>query len=38
VREGREPRETYQDGYIVNLIMDAGYQSMRSKQWVPVSY
>jgi predicted dehydrogenase len=38
VREGRTPRETYEDGYIVNLILDAGYQSMRSKRWVRVKY
>jgi predicted dehydrogenase len=38
VRNGRTPRETYEDGYIVNLILDAGYQSMRSKKWVRVSY
>jgi predicted dehydrogenase len=36
VREGRTPRETYEDGYIVNCILDAGYQSMRSKKWVGV--
>ncbi len=38
VRRGRVPRETYEDGYVVNLILDAGYRSMRSKRWVPVSY
>jgi predicted dehydrogenase len=38
VRDGREPRETYQDGYIVNCILDAGYDSMRSKKWVRVKY
>jgi predicted dehydrogenase len=34
VREGATPRETYEDGYIVNCILDAGYQSMRSNKWV----
>ena len=38
VRAGKTPRETYEDGYVVNLILDAGYRSMRSKRWVPVSY
>ena len=36
VRDGVTPRETYEDGYIVNCILDAGYQSMRKKQWVRV--
>jgi predicted dehydrogenase len=36
VREGRQPRETYEDGYVVNCILDAGYQSMRSRKWVRV--
>jgi predicted dehydrogenase len=36
VRDGVTPRETYEDGYIVNCILDAGYESMRSKRWVRV--
>jgi predicted dehydrogenase len=36
VRDGESPRETYEDGYIVNAVLDAGYASMRSKQWVRV--
>jgi predicted dehydrogenase len=36
VREGRTPRETYEDGYIVNCILDAGYKSMRQKKWTRV--
>ena len=36
-RAGREPRETFRDGYIVNAILDAGYASMRSGQWEPVT-
>ncbi|MBY0503271.1 MAG: Gfo/Idh/MocA family oxidoreductase [Bryobacteraceae bacterium] len=36
VRDGVEPRETYHDGYIVNVILDAGYRSMGSKRWVRV--
>ena len=38
VRNGKVPRETYEDGWIVNLILDAGYRSMRSKKWIRVSY
>lgn len=38
VRDGVQPRETYDDGYIVNCILDAGYQSMRNKKWVRVKY
>ncbi len=36
VRDGRAPRETYADGYAVNCILDAGYQSMRAHKWVRV--
>jgi predicted dehydrogenase len=38
VREGKQPRETYEDGYIVNCILDAGYQSMREHKWINVTY
>ena len=38
VRDGVEPRETYEDGWVVNTILDAGYQSMRSGKWVRVKY
>ena len=34
VRDGKTPRETYEDGYVVNRILDAGYKSMRSNKWV----
>jgi predicted dehydrogenase len=37
-RDGRTPRETYEDGYIVNSILDSGYQSIRTKKWVKVKY
>jgi predicted dehydrogenase len=29
-RDGRPPRETVLDGYVVNAVMDAAYRSMRS--------
>lgn len=38
VRDGGEPRETYHDGWVVNLILDAGYESMRKRRWVRVRY
>ncbi len=37
-REGVTPRETYEDGYIVNCILDAAYRSVRSRQWETVGY
>jgi predicted dehydrogenase len=33
---GNEPQETFYDGYVVNAIMDAAFESSRSKQWEPV--
>jgi len=38
VRDGKQPRETNEDGYIVNCILDAGYQSMREHKWINVTY
>jgi predicted dehydrogenase len=38
VRESRTPRETYDDGYVVNCVLDAGYESMRTGRWVKVEY
>ncbi|MCZ6634162.1 MAG: Gfo/Idh/MocA family oxidoreductase [bacterium] len=34
--DGREPLETFYDGYVVNTILDACYKSAASKQWEPV--
>ncbi|HEV7348983.1 Gfo/Idh/MocA family oxidoreductase [Telluribacter sp.] len=34
--EGREPAETFYDGYIVNAVIDAAYRSAKTKQWEPV--
>jgi hypothetical protein len=34
--DGRAPRETLYDGYVVNEIMDACYRSARSRAWEPV--
>lgn len=37
VRDGKPARETYEDGYVVNCVLDAGYESMRTGQWVEVA-
>ena len=34
VRDRVEPRETYHDGFAVNAILDAGYESMKKRKWV----
>ncbi|MCZ7552196.1 MAG: Gfo/Idh/MocA family oxidoreductase [Anaerolineales bacterium] len=34
--QGVQPMETFYDGYVVNAIMDACYQSAETKQWEPV--
>jgi predicted dehydrogenase len=34
--EGRDPVETFLDGYIVNGIMDACYRSAKTRRWEPV--
>jgi predicted dehydrogenase len=33
---GAEPRETFADGYVVNVILDACYRSMQSGVWEPI--
>ena len=38
VHDHATPRETYEDGYVVNCVLDAGYESMRSARWVRVEY
>ncbi len=38
VRNGSEPRETYDDGALVNCVLDAGYESMQKSRWVRVKY
>ncbi|CAG5007180.1 Inositol 2-dehydrogenase/D-chiro-inositol 3-dehydrogenase [Dyadobacter sp. CECT 9275] len=34
---GAEPAETFYDGYIVNAVIDAAYQSAKTKQWEKVN-
>jgi predicted dehydrogenase len=36
MEEGREPKETFYDGYVVNAVIDAAYRSASSKMWEPV--
>ena len=36
MEEGRQPIETFYDGYVVNAVMDACYRSAKSGQWEPV--
>jgi predicted dehydrogenase len=33
---GRQPAETFYDGYVVNAIIDACYRSAQSRTWEPV--
>ncbi|MBK8881497.1 MAG: Gfo/Idh/MocA family oxidoreductase [Bacteroidales bacterium] len=34
--QGKKPRETFYDGYVVNAIMDACYKSAETRKWEPV--
>lgn len=36
IESGRQPLETFYDGYIVNAILDAAFLSAKTKQWEPV--
>ena len=36
LEQGREPAETFYDGYIVNAIIDTAYKSAKTKKWEPV--
>lgn len=36
IESGRQPRETFYDGYVVNAILDAAFASAKTKQWEPV--
>jgi predicted dehydrogenase len=35
-RAGRQPSETFRDGYVVNLVLDAAYRSITSGRWEAV--
>lgn len=36
IDDGKQPMESFYDGYVVNAIMDAAYRSVDSKKWEPV--
>lgn len=36
MEQGKEPKETFYDGYVVNAVLDACYKSVKTKQWEPV--
>jgi hypothetical protein len=36
IDEGRAPRESFYDGYVVNVVMDAVYASAKSGRWEKV--
>ena len=36
IDEGRQPTETFYDGYVVNAVMDACFRSAASRAWEPV--
>lgn len=33
---GKQPKETFYDGYVVNAVLDAAYKSAKTKNWEPV--
>ncbi len=33
---GKQPAESFYDGYVVNAIMDAAYKSAKTKKWEPI--
>lgn len=37
MEEGRDPMETFYDGYVVNAVIDACYRSAKSRSWEPVA-
>lgn len=36
LEQGKAPKETFYDGYVVNAILDAAYRSAKSRLWEPV--
>ena len=37
LEKGKEPLETFYDGYIVNSIIDASYKSIKTKKWEKIN-
>lgn len=38
LRKGETPRETFKDGYVDNVILEAAYDSIEKGKWVQVEY
>lgn len=38
VKRGEMPRETFEDGYMSNVIIDAGYKAMNTRKWQAIEY
>lgn len=38
IRDGKQPRENFEDGYVVNAVLDAGYRSMKTGRWEKIEY
>lgn len=38
VQKGVMPRENFEDGYISNAIIDAGYKSLQTRKWEKITY
>ncbi len=38
IATGREPRETFADGHVVNCVLDAAYESAKTRRWERVVY
>jgi predicted dehydrogenase len=36
IARGETPRETFEDGVVVNVIIDAAYRSMNEHRWIPL--
>jgi predicted dehydrogenase len=36
LEKGKQPKETFYDGYVVNAVLDACYKSAKTKLWEPV--
>ncbi|WP_431216635.1 hypothetical protein ACQ86N_19825 [Puia sp. P3] len=36
LEQGRAPKETFYDGYVVNAVIDAAYRSAKTRLWEPV--
>lgn len=37
LEQGKQPKETFYDGYVVNSVLDAAYKSAKTKLWEPVN-